>query len=677
MIGTVTLYRTKGSRSCNQYPYIHGTARPTQAVSYDRMKFTEDTVQDVTVKEFDDWTWYNLAELKSEDGAFDEFYWITGASRSSTVQGAVTLNLYWNAPTTVAYKRIGITGEWQSFPTQTSNPNARVVPVAGQNVPQRFTEFPDSIPAWTDNDGNSHRVAWVSFTTTSTPNCMFGRGGQTYTRGGQTVTVSTGGKTPNDGYFIVADAEGFNIYGFPILLDQFDNPSSADHVGVAVISDSGDVFIRNAPTIYDVMSRPDIIGFQSGDIADLSFSFACPFGLEFYGTSADLVTGGTRPVYLLRLEPDTPIFTETQLNDRYNSVPFVSTEPNSDEGEPCFFICRGYTGTGNGEYRAWLQGIIPTETTYESSSIAIDSRFEQSVQIRDYSGTLMQDIPLDMFTVDASTATATLPYTEHVHCDYDGMFRHIIIGDADSDANMQIVLNEPKLPRTASSWQDYRQGAMRDDRNAVISNLAFSVAGTAVGGGIGLAGIAGATGIGAVGRAMSEAAQVEQTFAYATPGAPPHTGGKMYVTNQPVGSSVASSQLRGSIGQQLGGGIVGAVQGAYGQYTKERAIQRQPNTVVSMGYGLGQVIVSMEYPPGFMVSYPRGTLNDEYEDANLKNAPVTNYIERHGYPVQTIIATMLATGYYQGIAYSSDELSGAKLDELNNCLMQGVQMVGI
>lgn len=645
MIGTIYLYRCHGSRSCNEYPLIT-TAKPTDnVVTYTDMKFTEDTIQNIVVKEFSNWTWYNLAELKSDDGTFDEFYWITGASRSSTISGAIRLNLYWNAPTTIAFQGVSRIGMFQAFPTQSVNYNARVTPVSGENVPQKFIEFPDILGNWTDPDGVSHRLGWVMFTTSSTPNVMMGRDGQSYTRGGQTCTPTSGGHVQGNssGYWIVADIAGFNVYGFPILLDQFSNPSSTTHVGVAVYSDSGDVFIRNAPTVWDIMSDQGIIGFKASDVVDVSFSYSCPYKLDYYGNGTDYATGDIRPIYSMRINPD-------GSSTGTNTALFISTEPNSDEIEPCYFICRGYTGSGSGTYRNFLQGNLPTERTYESSAITIDNRYNQMVQIRDYSGTLMQDIPLDMFTVSGNTGT--LPFTEHVHADYDGMFRHIIIGDADSNTNMQIVLHEPKLPYTSSAWQEYKDGAMQDDRNAVISNLAFSIAGTAVGGVAGgaLMGAVGSAGAGqAVGIAMGNGQAVRATMA----------------TGDNLGDSIAGSQLASSVGQQAGGGIVGAVQAAYGQHVKERAIQRQPATVVSMGYGLGQVIVSGEYPPGFMISYPRGTTDS-----------LISYISNFGFPVQSRISTNFRiTGYYQGIVYSDRTLSGPKLDELNNCLMQGVKMV--
>lgn len=701
MQGTIDFIRCRGSRSTNEYPFISAGASVSSSFIHPvpNARFTEDLVQTITIEQFDNWSLYNMVHLYN-DTVNCGYYWITGATRSSDVEGCINFVVTWNGPTSLSNMMTSsnlVTGNWYSAPYQPMNRNARVTPVTGQSVPQRFVGFEDGMPDWTDSKGNTHKMGWVTFTTTSTCNTFFGDGGDdagttkeyVYTRGGQSINPTEGGAVKKgEGTFvwenihytpyISADIGGYNIYGFPVMLEQFDAPSSATHVGIVCFSDvhtqkkdgtsyttPATPFIRDAPTVWDVMSNQESLGFTAEDIVDVSFSFSCPFGYEFYtGTTKksdedtdwryDIQTGEERPIIALRINPDTAICNGSAIVKPENSVVQACFRPNNDTTLPNFFICRGYTGAGSGEYRNFLTGNIPTEKSYTSDTLTIDNRYNQTVNIRDYNGVLGQEIPLDLFTVSGDDGTLT--FETHIHCDYDGMFRHIIIGSGDTA--MQYAFDEPKLPWTANAWQTYKAQSMNDDRNAVIANLGFSVAGTLMGG------VAGGALMGA-GTALAASTAASQTGK--TVGIAMGPDGAIRATlGDPdrIGGNIAGQQLSGSIGQSLGTGMMGAVQQAYGQHVKERAIQRQPTQACNMGYGLNQVIISKEYPPGFIISYPRGTT--DY---------VSQYIQRYGYPVQTIYTTALSIGYWQGIIYSSPSLSGPKLDEINNAFMQGVLYV--
>lgn len=735
MIGRAVFRIVNGSKSTNEYPrvFVRGSSATAHSVGFTRkptadapltmrdgLRFTDDPVQTIIVPEFDDWEYYNLVFLIPVSGIEGEgaesqpvfwsdskgnYYWVTAVRRSSDTAGALEFTLEWNGPTTLA-SRMGTMvpkGMWQFMPTQ-ENPNLRVRPVSGTAVPQRYVGFEDAMTDWVDSKKKSHRMGWITFTTTDTCNSFFGDGGDdagtvkeyTYTRGGQSINPTEGGAVKKgEGTFvwddvhytpyIQADIGGYNIYGFPVMLEQFDAPSSATHVGIVCFSDEHTQkkddaeyttpitpFIRDAPTVWDVMSNQESLGFTAEAIVDVSFSFSCPFGYEFYTGSTvtsdgtdwrkDPHTGEERPIIALRIDPDKAICDGDTVTNPQNSVVQVCFRPNNKTGLPNFFICRGYTGAGDGEWRGFLTGNIPSEKKYTSNTLTIDNRYEQTVAIRDYNGVIGQEIPLDLFTVKGNTGT--LVFETHIHCDYDGMFRHIIVGSGETA--MQYSFDEPKLPWTANAWQSYKAQSMNDDRNAVIANLGFSVAGTLMGGvlGSGLMG-AGAT----VASTVASQAGRKVGIAMGPDGAISAT---LADPASMATQGVAGQQLAGSVGQGIGSGMMGAVQQAYGQRVKERAIQRQPTQACNMGYGLNQVIVSKEYPPGFIISYPNGT-----------EEQLESYIAKNGFPVQMYVPIdkgNFEVGYYQGIIYSNatvDDfpLTGIRLDMLNNAFMQGVLFV--
>lgn len=692
MIGTAYILRVPGSLSTSEYPVTSDGLLTNYAVdTVLNARFTAELNQIFIVKEFDGWMDCNMVQfIKDKDTVGT--WWIIGAEVSSIANGAIEYTLSYNAPTSLLRSGTEYKGYWQSAPEQL-NPNLRVVPTDGMAVPQRFVGFPTM----------SNGLAWVTFTTTRTMNSHYGASGATITRGESTKSFGDG-----PAKVITQNKSGYNVYGFPIFLDQLRNPSTATHVMVEYYDDNGTAIRHFAPTLWDIMAPIEsLIGFLVSDIVDVSISYSCPYAYDI--ETKDIIDPQTKRAscaLLLYIDPNGKKKSDSSADWYTNTVPWATPQNHQTETVAAFFELLGYTGGDLGDYMAWLEGIIPTETSYDDMEVQIDNRFEQSVIMRDYQGVLFQELPLDMFDeVMESTSTETagegeelpdtvttsayddngiltttttkvkegvvskvdgvyhytlvttttrtsymLPVSMHVHTDYDGMFRHMILGK--NGHVMQYTMQEPKLPQLANAWQEYKARSLSNDRNAVIANVAMTAGTVALGiatGGMGFAvGAAASAGIQAL-----QASQMEN----------PSTFNNINQYN----ADASRKQQNIGYANSIAGAGMGAIGSAYSQHMKEKSIKNQPTQAVNLGHGLNELIIGAEFMPGFVILYPEGT-----------EKSLEAYLAWYGYKVNTEATLTLNEGYYQGVMYPDqtafDSIKGLKFDTLNSVLMEGIRI---
>lgn len=631
MIATVDFIECAGSRSSGEYP-LFGASVPSSLIqhTFSNVKFTEDLVQTIVLPEFNGWTECNMVHAYNSDG-FDRFYWITGASRSSTVNGAIMYVLAFNAPSSMLKNGDTAKGMWTASPKQAFK-QLRVKPASGTDISQRTVPLGGEMGSWETSDGVRHTLGWCQFVTTSTCNLWVGKQGVAVTRGGLTLTASGNGT-----HIMDDNVDGFNIYGFPVLLDQWSKPNTALHVRIRYIADDGTIVSKDAPTMADVMCMIQNVGFLAGDIQDISVSTACPYNCQ-------IIMGAATASFMLKVDEN-----DTKGITYYSHV-------NDADTTLGFYLIQGDTAgrTENDvNFTAFLEAQIPDEAEYINNVVLIDNRLEQTVQVRDYSGNLVSTVPIDQCIVGTPdwnaigvtaptvsyTWNAYFPISTHVHTDVNGMYRHIIIGEGDTATIITMV--EPHLPSISSPWENYKAMSMNDDRNAIIANMAFSAVGT----------VASVATLGAAAPVMG-AMSAGMGLASA--------GSGLAVSAGSVGAGVGMANAISS----GAGGIAGVGQQIYAQHVKERQTQREPNQAINLGYGMNQVITAMEFPPAFVISYPENAV-----------AQLDSYIARYGFPDNGENTYTIGYGYYAGMLYSNKSFTGMLFDELNNCMIQGVLYV--
>lgn len=419
--------------------------------TYTNFKFTEDLQQDIIIPSFDGWSECNLVCF-ANDTIGKRWYWITAVSRTSAVSGALMLTLVID-PIATALKggpTVVIDAEalpFETYPLKVQCANGTLAPMQTYKLEQTIY----TVNSRKDGTGTArtYHLGWCSIATNTSCNEFW-------------ANLIEGSYTQ-----YVNKTAGYNIYGFPIILDYY----NGDDRGVYLVAVAGENYY-SCLGLQDILNRniaSNTLGFTQSEIVDISITNHIPCSYTLTPQYTD----------------DVLDHIDIKLKNNSNAlVRYLRPNTNENEGRAIYKIS-GITGIVDNVN----SGTFFLESATGYGQMVIEYPYADcSIYLTDYMGNNISEIPNNCIKKDGQ-----MDIREKIIFDYSGIIRHIEVFPNYDDASqvIQINFNEPHLPYIGTSWETYKAYSQQGDREAMISNIGFGMANTvissAAGAGMGLA----------------------------------------------------------------------------------------------------------------------------------------------------------------------------------------------
>lgn len=384
---TVDFLKMPVSLSTGDYPLLDGLDMDLSGYIVETMSLNvrKDLHQMIRVVDFDGSEFCNMVRFRGYG-----LYWITARETSSDVNSAVSFVLSVCASSTILSTGKSVKGEFSRLPSNVCTYLKRQA-VSGAMQYSRHVDLP------TIGETSHGRMYWVEITSTVHLNHTDGS---------------------------VASSDSLNRYGMFVVINS--RGTSGDYVVANNATGEEQVYY---PSIEDIISNPERLGFQASTIQDISISARCPytwtgsdglFRVNLTNVSGDVILPNTRGPDVVEITGGHYEF--YRLNDQTKTFPpLVET----------------VTMTLSSLERASGQVIIKTEAGSNISSIPTE-----------WSGTITAD----------------------VQCIGDmGKLLTII-----TIAGTEYTIPEGHLPFVGSQWAEYAAYAMVYDRQSMEQSISYA-----------------------------------------------------------------------------------------------------------------------------------------------------------------------------------------------------------
>lgn len=609
MIGTAIFLQVEGSLATNEYPLRRGrdVIPGTQVKTFEKVKYTEDLDQVVTLPEFSGWRDCSMVCLESDSTAEMAFYWITSVSRSSIINGSVDFVISYNAPTSLVYNNylenhLGTTymkGIWSRTPTNIC-PWMRQAIVSGtmsfnRTIKKLGDTLTDEYQKISNASGSDYGVVWV------------------------TVTATRGRKSTDTGQF--------HVYSFPSFINR-NNPMvrNKETVQLYISAISGTTTDATpCAALIDFINEPEIIGLTASTIQDVSVSMHCPYKHSFTYGNFQL------------------------LGDATAALQGVCLETGNESAKIASYAVYDVTSlltTAAGGTRHYL-----TPESHEVSLTISQMEYDcGNIAITDVNGSDVFHVPNEYF--DKSNDGYSLSVSWQLIVDYGQMYYRINIKEA--------ICNLPcgHLPYLTEAWAEYAaysrsldienmNYSIQQTKNQAVANIASQTANAIIG-----------VATGGASLAISNAATMAEANAdnYAKAYRSTQTANQQFNVSQAVSA--------GSTGTGIIGGAYAALQSMdaarFNQKQTERRIQMQPDTTHNLSDGLQYIVNGTALPVQFRLYMPDELTKDIYD----------NFIANYGYCAEGQANVPIQTGYYQGTLFVSEKVKSATINNDSNQVLR-------